>query len=273
MILTKEKVMKKKLLKTLALTISLSSFGTISPSTSYRANAAEDYWKLINNSWYYMDSTGKVQTGWISYNDNWYYIDNNGVMKTGWVYDNGNWYYLYSDGSMAINTTINGYYLGSTGAWTINTTSSSSGNALKPQDIDGSHHLRGDIASSDRDNNAASQLTNYNLTLSDTGLRRLKVLSINLAQGRTTIDEARNNCIGKVVDGYKITDIKFFDQSFSTTTGNDADSKVKAIQNSNLVTYKSSSSYKYDAFLVFSCGNARGNEWEAMRVVVELEAV
>lgn len=265
--------MKNKLLKTLALTISLLSFGTMIPNTLYKANAAENYWKIINNNWYYMDSTGKVQTGWISHNGNWYYIDSNGVMKTGWIYDSGNWYYLYSDGSMAQNAYVNGYYLGSSGAWTINSTSSYSGNELKPQDIDGSHHIRGDIASSDRDNIASNQLTNYNLSLSDTGLRRLKVLSGNLAQGRTTIDEARNNCIGKVVDGYKITNIKFFDQSFSTTTGNDADSKVKAIQNSNLVTYKSSSSYKYDGFLVFSCGNARASEWEAMRVVVELEAV
>ncbi|AWK52200.1 hypothetical protein DIC82_14855 [Clostridium beijerinckii] len=268
---------KNKLLKTLALTLAISSLGVLVPNSLSTTAYAEGqaYWQQINNSWYYMDSTGKARTGWVQDNGYWYYIGSDGVMKTGWIQDDGNWYYLWSNGQMATNTKIGGYYVNSSGAWTTSIVSNSSDNVLKPQDADGQHYRRIDISQSQRDVTASNQLTNYNVDMSSEGLRRMKILSINLAQSKTTIDEARSNCIGKVVDGkYKITDIKFFDQSFFiVNTGSDADKKVKAIQNSSLVTYKSSSSYKYDEFLVFSCGNARAAEWEAIRVVVEFEAV
>lgn len=40
-------------------------------------------WKKIDNAWYYFDSEGVMQTGWI-FNNNWFYLDNSGEMKTGW---------------------------------------------------------------------------------------------------------------------------------------------------------------------------------------------
>lgn len=266
-------MMKKiKILKTIALALTMASFIAISPS---KASAdVQAYWKSNNNNWYYIDSTGKTQTGWLQDNGHWYYLGSDGVMKTGWIYDSGNWYYCWSNGQMATDTTIGGYYLNSSGAWTTSTsTNSNSGTALTSQDVSGTHHVRVDISSSDGDFEAQNKLTNYNLSLSDKNKSRMRSLAIDLAQGRMTIDEARSNCIGKVVDGYKITDIKFFDQSFSVTTGTNPEQKIKAIQNSSLAEYKSSSSYKYDDFQVFSCGNARSAEWEAMRVVVEFEAV
>lgn len=257
-----------RLLKVLAMALTISSLGAIDP-----VNAEE--WTKSNGSWYYTDNQGNNKTGWVQDNGYWYYLGSDGIMKTGWIYDSGNWYYCYSNGQMATDTTINGYYVNSTGAWTNSKPSSnSSGTALTPQDVSGNHHVRGDISSSDGDYVAANKLTNYNLNLSEDSDIYLRSLALNIAQGRITIDEARNNCIGKVVDGkYKITDIKFFDQSFiNANTGTNVDDKIKAIKNSSLANYYSNS-YKYDEYLVFSCGNARAGEWEAMRVVTELEAI
>lgn len=247
-------MIKSKLFKTLALTLAISSVCALAPSTLTKVYAEE-------------------QTGWVQNDGYWFYL-NKGTKQTGWIYDSGNWYYCWSNGQMATDTTIGGYYVNSSGAWTTSKSSDSSDNALKPQDADGKHYRRTDISQSQNDLNASNQLTTYNsVSMSSDGLRRMQVLSINLAQGKTTIDEARSNCIGKVVDGYKIIDIKIFDQSFLVTTGTDSNQKVKAIEKSSLVNYKSSSSYNYDEFLVFSCGNARASEWEAIRVVVEFEVV
>lgn len=40
-------------------------------------------WKEINHNWYYFDSEGVMQSGWIN-NNSWYYLDDSGIMKTGW---------------------------------------------------------------------------------------------------------------------------------------------------------------------------------------------
>ena len=266
-----------KLFKTIALALAISSVGAITPTL--KVSAAESGWIQRGSYWYYMDGTGRITTGWLKDNGRWYYFDASGVMKTGWIYDSGNWYYCYSNGQMATDTTIGGYYLGSSGAWTTSrssntSASSSSGDALAWKYINGTHHIRVDISSSQEDYVAADKMLNYNIEISDTDKRMLKTISGNLAQGRATLDEVKNDVIGKVVNGkYKITDVKFFDQSFKITTGTSPDEKIKAIKGSSLYDYNSSSSYKYDEFLVFSCGNARVGEWEAMRVCIELEAV
>lgn len=272
------KKIRSKVLKALALTLAISSLGTIAPNSLLTQAHADGqaYWQQINNNWYYKDSTGKVETGWIQDNGYWYYLDSNGVMKTGWIYDSGNWYYCWSNGQMATNTTINGYYVNSSGAWTTSTslTSNSSGNDLTWKDINGNHRQRGDIAARVDDVNAANQLTNYNIDLSTDEKIKLDNLCIDLAKQKTTIDEARSNCIGKVVNGkYKISDIKFFDQVFNITTGTSTNAEVKAIKGSSLDDYNSSSTYKFDEFLVYSCGNDKSSLWESMRIVIECEAV
>lgn len=53
-----------------------------------------------NGSWYYYDSDGRMQTGWILDSGLWYYLDNTGVMQTDWVEVGGEWYFLRGDGSM-----------------------------------------------------------------------------------------------------------------------------------------------------------------------------
>ena len=60
-----------------------------------------------------------MKTGWQNVNEAWYYLDSNGKMKTGWFKNSdGKWYYLYDSGAMAKNAIISGYKLDSNGAWT-----------------------------------------------------------------------------------------------------------------------------------------------------------
>lgn len=258
---------KVKILKSIAAALTIASFIAIAPS---KASAEE--WKNVNGSWYYFDNNSKAQTGWINYNGYWYYCSSNGTMVTGWQQIGGNWYYFYSDGKMAKDTTIDGYYLNSGGAWTTSTNSSN--NDLTWKDINGNHKQRGDIASRVDDVNAANQLTKYNIDLSNDEKIKLDNLCINLAKQKTTIDEARSNCIGKIINGkYKISDIKFFDQVFNITTGTTTNAEIKAIKDSSLDDYNSSSTYKFDEFLVYSCGNDKSSLWESMRIVIECEAV
>ena len=54
-----------------------------------------------DGSWYYMDSSGAMQTGWINDGGVWYYTGSDGVMRTGWLEEGGSHYYLRGDGSMA----------------------------------------------------------------------------------------------------------------------------------------------------------------------------
>lgn len=260
---------RNNLIKTIALALTVSSIGFVTPK---EANAVTSGWQLLNGNYYYFSSEGKATTGWIKDGKFWYYLQPSGIMATGWQKINGNWFYFWSTGQMAASTTIEGWTADANGICTLQNRGNLSG-----QDVTGNHHIREDIASSQADLNAQNQLTTYNLSLSDSDKSLVKSIGLGLSRGRITIDEVKNNCIGKIVNGYKITDIIFYDQSFKNiTTGTNIDQKIKAIQNSSLATYKSSSSYKFDGYFVFTCGNSktyqRSDEWEAMRVVVEFEA-
>ncbi len=94
-------------------------------------------WYEDNETWYYLNDEGIMQTGWIEDKDGrWYYLDSNGSMKTGWIKDNGKWYYLNPisngfKGEMFGNCTkvIDGkeYKFDSTGAWIEDSLVSSKG--------------------------------------------------------------------------------------------------------------------------------------------------
>lgn len=248
----------KKMLKNIALTLAFVSASAIVPIS---AHAETGYtWRKVNN--------------------NWYYTNSNGVNKTGWIYDSGNWYYCYSNGQMAKSTTIDGYYLNENGAWTLNipiTTSSSSSSsrvALTADDIDRNHLIRGDISQTTDEVITSEQLSSSNIYVSYEYETMLKALTDNLAQGRITIDEARNSCIGKVIDNkYRIDKITFINEFFLTSTGTFVEDQIRTIKGSKLYSYVPTSYYKYDRYLSFCCGNARSNEWEAMRIVIELSEV
>ena len=65
---------------------------------------------LDNSTWYYLDASGKMTTGWVYSNGSYYYMNpSNGAMVTGWFQLNNIWYYLGDDGAMYTGThTING---------------------------------------------------------------------------------------------------------------------------------------------------------------------
>ena len=67
------------------------------------------------STWYYLKSSGEMQTGWLKENGLWYYLDSSGAMKTGWYQVSGKWYYSYSSGALAVNTTVDGYRVNSDG--------------------------------------------------------------------------------------------------------------------------------------------------------------
>ena len=51
--------------------------------------------------------------GWNQTGGRWYYMDSSGAMQTGWIKDSsGSWYYLDTSGAMLTNTNIGGYTLG-----------------------------------------------------------------------------------------------------------------------------------------------------------------
>ncbi|MBN1051310.1 hypothetical protein DV092_04475 [Clostridium botulinum] len=253
---------KNKILKTLALTLALTSVVTLTPNIANAEGKA--YWKAINNNWYYLDSTGKAKTGWEQYDGNWYYMGNHGAMKTGWIQDGGNWYYLWSDGSMASNTTVDNYILGADGAWEISGTS-----AFEWIDAQGNHKFRYDIAQRTEDEKAGNELINYNIQLSEDDKYNLKTLTYNISNETVYLSEAKSQCIGKTIGNKVITDIKFYKEVFKDIQGIDVADRIKTVKSSNIYTYKSTSPYVYDEFLIFSGINDRNSEWECMRVILE----
>ncbi|PEB21124.1 choline-binding protein A, partial [Bacillus toyonensis] len=87
-------------------------------------------------SWYYLNSSGAMLTGWQQINGSWYYLNssgamlknnffdlpdgkvyyfnNDGVMLTGWFQHSGGWYYANSSGQILKewqNINGNWYYL------------------------------------------------------------------------------------------------------------------------------------------------------------------
>lgn len=241
---------RKNLLKTLALTLSLASVVAVGASA-----AGQPHWKLNNNNWYYYDGNGKI--------------------KTGWIYDKGNWYYCYSNGVMAKNTTIDGYYLNSNGAWSLNRQSTSD-NSLTADDIDANFPLRNDISKA-QDDFATDDILNNgrtNIILNSENELMLQSLTTDLTQGRNTLANARSKCIGKIVNNkYRIKNIILLKKVFPTSNGVFVNDKVNTIKSSELYSYTPSTTYKYDKFSIFTCSADRSKEWEAMRVVIELEAV
>ncbi|MFT8352221.1 right-handed parallel beta-helix repeat-containing protein [Clostridium saccharoperbutylacetonicum] len=101
------------------------------------ADVVSEGWSKVESSWYMLDKTGnlltgwqkdntnwaylspvdgKMQTGWKKDSGKWYFLKENGYMATGWLKNENKWYYLNLDGSMAANTSVDGYNLGSDGA-------------------------------------------------------------------------------------------------------------------------------------------------------------
>lgn len=76
-------------------------------------------WVQDNGNWYYMNNSGEMQTGWIIDDYNWYYLDENGAMREGWIETNNKWYFLGKDGAMKTDWVVSDdkwYFLAKDGA-------------------------------------------------------------------------------------------------------------------------------------------------------------
>lgn len=80
------------------------------------------YWSSSARTWFYTDSDGVLQHGWLSIDGRWYHLDSeSGAMNTGWFLDgDGVWYYLMSSGQMVTGWNRIGdteYFFNASGAW------------------------------------------------------------------------------------------------------------------------------------------------------------
>jgi hypothetical protein len=94
--------------------------GSVTSTTAAGASIqANTGWILDSNkNWNYILNDGTEAKGWLNDKGTWYYLNESGVMKTGWIKaQDDKWYYLNSSGAMLANTTVDGYLLGSDGAW------------------------------------------------------------------------------------------------------------------------------------------------------------
>ena len=78
-------------------------------------SGSNDKWGKTNDgNWIYIENNSPG-IGWKLVNGYWYYMNSEGIMQTGWINYKDKWYYLYSDGQMAKNTYIDYYYVDSSG--------------------------------------------------------------------------------------------------------------------------------------------------------------
>ena len=68
------------------------------------------------SSWYYLGTSGAMQTGWLKQNGVWYWLDGYGAMATGWQKIDGSWYCFAASGAMLHGCRVGNYYLGLSGA-------------------------------------------------------------------------------------------------------------------------------------------------------------
>ena len=80
-----------------------------------------DWFKDYSGHWYYLNSYGRMVTGWWQVGNYWYYFNAGGIMQTDWYQVGSKWYYLRTD---AVNDS---YPVGSavTGAQYLPTTKGS----------------------------------------------------------------------------------------------------------------------------------------------------
>ena len=80
----------------------------------------ESEWVLLDGTYYYFDSNGRVTTGWGYIGNAWYYFDEKGEMQCGWQKIGGSWYFFEVSGAMDHDMWIQGVcYLKSSGAMDV----------------------------------------------------------------------------------------------------------------------------------------------------------
>lgn len=76
----------------------------------YYLDEDEDYsacvgWKKIEESWYYFNENGVMQTGWQNIDGKLYYLNKEGIMQTNWIETGDGKYYLNDNGAASIGKT------------------------------------------------------------------------------------------------------------------------------------------------------------------------
>ena len=83
----------------------------------YQGDSVLTGWQQVGGLWYYMNTSGAMQKGFVEIENSTFYLDpSKGTRVTGWQIIEGNDYYFNNDGVMQKNTTIEGIQLGDNGA-------------------------------------------------------------------------------------------------------------------------------------------------------------
>jgi len=119
-----KKIRKYTLAFNLAVLISV-----LSVFSSFAVNVTENpsyTWEYTNGKWTCTDEDGDAVKGWAMRDSKVYYLNSRGRMRTGWVKNRGDWYYLYKSedvnqelvGTLATDSWIDNYYVDEEGVWT-----------------------------------------------------------------------------------------------------------------------------------------------------------
>ena len=102
---------------------------TVTPRTTYLyvtskedktlPNSVVEGWSKKDGHWLYQLEDGShIVNEWKQINGTWYYLNQSGSMETGWFTVSDKWYYANESGALAINTTTpDGYTVNADGEW------------------------------------------------------------------------------------------------------------------------------------------------------------
>lgn len=80
------------------------------------SGAMQTGWVNDGGTWYWLTGSGAMATGWQKIGGTWYYFNASGAMQTGWQKIDGSWYCFAASGAMLHDCWAGNYYLGSSGA-------------------------------------------------------------------------------------------------------------------------------------------------------------
>ncbi len=80
------------------------------------SGAMQTGWVNDGGTWYWLTSSGAMATGWQKIDGTWYYFNASGAMQAGWQKIDGSWYCFAASGAMLHDCWAGNYYLGSSGA-------------------------------------------------------------------------------------------------------------------------------------------------------------
>lgn len=80
------------------------------------SGAMQTGWVNDGGAWYWLTGSGAMATGWQKIGGTWYYFNASGAMQAGWQKIDGSWYCFAASGAMLHDCWAGNYYLGSSGA-------------------------------------------------------------------------------------------------------------------------------------------------------------